>query len=957
MTDFWKRLWYIKVDRNSKRPLESGWGFSEDEPFSNRDTVYSFEEVNPANDYAYLAHQDYTLGVLDLDLYKDACPVDDLDDIQVPDNPLVIKSPSGGIHIPFFVAEDCSVKVNPEFSDWIDLKGKLGRGYVLAPQEGNDYEITNESDPPIIDPRTRDWVTVFSYEEDTPLLVEETNPDVDREHDTGPVTTDGSSVLWDLTLRDVMSVSPGYRGPNPLGHHGESRDYFVFKETTDGYLAYDHKHSATYQPLTYLLCEAGVRPNSDPEGRLSDYEKFQAWKHAKEAGYIAEDDQIPYVALRGVAVKNDIAGELEDGWRLPSRAYDDALAFVEREYGLDPNRSQPYSLISTVQQPTGWRDRRHEMDIGKHHVHDRVQAAVEDAIQSYSAVLINSLPTTGKSHSTVKAIAVCDEPATILTGRGRVEMYEQYREWAKASDLETYKLPSRTDCPVFRGEHGETQKQMVEQFVSNGAGVSEVHQHLSDELACMGDDNCPYLRRWDFDPKDYDVLIGHYVHAHLTNVVAGRVVVIDEFPGAAYETELGNGLPGWVSEWLDIDWTELLERRHDMDLRRRLVHHFVAPNGTETVEPDPGLAFQGIHAHTPVAVATLLYGDDLGNGFLSASFGDIRTAFNRQTQTWHSLTPPDTLGYAKSIIGLDGTPTQVLWDLAMGLGFDHRQVLDDSERRTYLKNTLGHEYVRTTPFVKTPGANGTYVNVAEDFTLFDEVLETHGEEPGLVTSRRALQKYKNEDEFQFDENEVLYYGNLLGSNKLADKQVGIVAYSQHPGDGFIQKWGGYYGDGVERRTIEGEKTRGVDLSYTGFGDDILTHMRENQTLQAVLRFGRTGKGARVYIHTNTLPEWVEIDHEVSISRFGEKQQEIVQAVLEQDSEFARRDLDVSASRQWTTDFLSSLVDREFLECEELRGRYYYRVAGDPPARGMVDFHRYVDMDESGQTLGVRSSTD
>jgi hypothetical protein len=35
-------------------------------------------------------------------------------------------------------------------------------------------------------------------------------------------------------------------------------------------------------------------------------------------------------------------------------------------------------------------------------------------------------------------------------------------------------------------------------------------------------------------------------------------------------------------------------------------------------------------------------------------------------------------------------------------------------------------------------------------------------------------------------------------------------------------------------------------------------MREHDTLQAAMRFGRDGNGAVVYVHTDTLPEWVPL---------------------------------------------------------------------------------------------------
>lgn len=626
MNDFWERLWYIKVDAETKRPIESGWGFNEEAPFGKRDTVYGFNEVNPAINYAYLAHQDRVLGVLDLDVYKEEAP-DNLGEIKVPSNPLVIRSPSGGVHIPFFVAEDCAVRVNPEYSDWIDLKGELGSGYVIAPQSGTSYEITNEAEPVTVDPSTDDWVDVFSYD-NSPLLVEEPKQKTaTRDHDSEPVAREGSSALWELTLTDVAPVSAGERCNNPLGHHGDSEGYYVVAE--DGETAYDFKYDVTYNGLVYVLCEAGVRPASDPEGQLSDYEKFQAWKHAKEKGYIAEDDEVPYSALCGVANKRGLVDETDDG--LSGSVYYEAIDFIETECGLETGRTpEPYGVVSTGT-PDVWRDRRDEITIPKREVHSRVEGTIIHAIRSNGATLVDSIPSTGKSRSSTKAVAECVHrtPATILTGRGRKEMYEKYASWAESEGLSSWRLASRDDCPTFREEHGDSWKQTVEQLANLGVSISEIHRRL--EPPCTHD-RCDYMARCDFDPMDYDVLIGHYVHAHLYPAVSGRAVIIDEFPDQAFEVALGPELPTMVSNYLDavglpdVGWTEFMERRDDKHLKRRLSSEFMDPDGMMTIEPKPSLAYDGIHAATPIAVASLLYGEDLGNGWETWSFETVRAA-------------------------------------------------------------------------------------------------------------------------------------------------------------------------------------------------------------------------------------------------------------------------------------------------------------------------------------------
>ncbi|PHQ47453.1 hypothetical protein DJ68_01775, partial [Halorubrum sp. C3] len=156
---------------------------------------------------------------------------------------------------------------------------------------------------------------------------------------TDAVDTDGDhSALFDLTIRDVTGLSEGYRGPNPLGHHGESENYCVL--LGDHGVLYDHKYKAAYNALTYLLVDAGERRPASPNGRLEDGEVFAAWRHAKREGCIPDDDPIPHRALQYVAREHGLMedGDLMDGWKLPREAYNAALATVRDEYGVAPRR-------------------------------------------------------------------------------------------------------------------------------------------------------------------------------------------------------------------------------------------------------------------------------------------------------------------------------------------------------------------------------------------------------------------------------------------------------------------------------------------------------------------------------------------------------------------------------------------------------------------------------------------
>jgi len=157
-----------------------------------------------------------------------------------------------------------------------------------------------------------------------------------------PLSDDASdsshSALFDLDIRDASGLDWDYRGASPLGHHGESETYFVLINERD--VAFDHKYKAAYNALTYLLVDAGERPPDSPNGRLDDSEVFAAWRHAKQEGILSDDDPIPRRALRHVAVDHGHceSGDIEDGWKLPRDAHDDALDTLEEEYGLNPGR-------------------------------------------------------------------------------------------------------------------------------------------------------------------------------------------------------------------------------------------------------------------------------------------------------------------------------------------------------------------------------------------------------------------------------------------------------------------------------------------------------------------------------------------------------------------------------------------------------------------------------------------
>jgi len=82
--------------------------------------------------------------------------------------------------------------------------------------------------------------------------------------DTRTTATGRGSALYDLDIRDVTGLPWDYRGPNPLGHHGDSENYFVLDDGSG--LGYDHKYKKACNALTYLLVDAGDRDAAAPNG-------------------------------------------------------------------------------------------------------------------------------------------------------------------------------------------------------------------------------------------------------------------------------------------------------------------------------------------------------------------------------------------------------------------------------------------------------------------------------------------------------------------------------------------------------------------------------------------------------------------------------------------------------------------------------------------------------------------
>ncbi|MGB9987456.1 winged helix-turn-helix transcriptional regulator [Salarchaeum japonicum] len=496
-------------------------------------------------------------------------------------------------------------------------------------------------------------------------------------------------------------------------------------------------------------------------------------------------------------------------------------------------------------------------------VRDKCLKAIEEAYAETQPVLIDALPGTGKSYAAVEAASATETPITILTSRGRKGRYAEIESWCQTHGLSSKILPNADeDCPTFDGKHGPQLKRRFKKYRELGITVSDLHAHWNPP--CQNGSACPYQAAWNFQPENYDVIIGHYTHAYVEKVIENRVVVSDEIPSDAFLTkfeDLQTTITNFLQQTSGIPFPNYFSLISNNDSKNTELalnwfeNRGINIGGSKQIL-DPTTT--DYHIHAPLLVLGILVSEPLGNNWSRASLGGGQVFAHNQNGNEMSVLTPPTLTNAKNVIALDGTPTLRLYDLMFNVGFEQKQVLSDSEREEYIRNTQNLKIVQTELKYIRPYTSGNNVNVDRDEALLREVIAVHGDDPAVISSDRALGKLKARN-IPMSPNST-HYGNLRGSNKLAKEDVGVILGSPHYGDEFIERWAALFGF-----EASGSKS-GTAKSYGAFGDELLQHMRENEVLQAIFRFARDGSGATVYVNTGAIPPWLPREIALGVSR-------------------------------------------------------------------------------------------
>lgn len=489
--------------------------------------------------------------------------------------------------------------------------------------------------------------------------------------------------------------------------------------------------------------------------------------------------------------------------------------------------------------------------------------SIKESYKGEEDIIIDALPGMGKTHGAIKATDETEIQITILVGRGNNGQYQEVQGWCEDYGLSYKQLPSSyRDCPTISGEKGGQLAREQKTYMKYGLTAGTLHQF--QDLPCEENGPCSYLDSWNFEPNDFDVLIGHYLHAHVPKVTENRTVVFDEFPGDVFITKLDSeqNITEFLKECNGIpfsNYVDLLSNRNDRERRSAALNWYENRGfGLEEIAPvfynDSGTR----HALAPLGVLALLQTGELGNGWESGPLREGEWAVVNQEDNIIYLLRPPALSQANCTIGLSGTPIYRFWELVLGIDFDVNRVLSNKERRDYIRDSQNLHIIQTEDKYTHPYSSGYHSDSERDAALIEEIHRKHGTVPAVITSGEVLKQIRQEN-VQIDSDSA-YYGNIRGSNSLAKKDVGLILGSPHPGDKEIKKWAAFFGEAATR------SGSGANLSYGPFGDRVLKHLRENEVLQAIFRFARDGSGATVYVNTAAIPRWLPRQWAIGVHR-------------------------------------------------------------------------------------------
>lgn len=424
---------------------------------------------------------------------------------------------------------------------------------------------------------------------------------------------------------------------------------------------------------------------------------------------------------------------------------------------------------------------------------------IEQGLIAESPVLIEAPPISGKTTSSLRLAAQCEDPVTYLAGR--IDLYEEAID--ELNDLDEsvvyHKIPSpHRHCPTFAGEFGESEAAAVRRLYSKGVSGYKIHYSESDGAytPCMADDGCEYidiLQAIGDDVEEIDVLVGHHSHLNRQKYVEDRLVIIDEFNPDPFVKRFPSpeqpdvtDAPGLIiTEFIDSlrefqqknspdvrfpvnkcrDVTDIIENRTNPEVRSQAFDWFrefgVGRDRAEDFEFMNVSSYRHNSAHmmAPLLTFSLFSMQKLSPGVEVAPSDNsqIKDAWqqtdignsgyrvfrNRNTGVMYALQPPKFLDTASQLIALDGTPTVELWNTVFApvQDYSHRKVMSRDMFTTFLTEALSMSFIQTGNGMNHY-AGGEVSD--KDETRFHDIHTIENSKFPLISTKQALEVYRRQ---------------------------------------------------------------------------------------------------------------------------------------------------------------------------------------------------------------------
>jgi DNA-binding transcriptional ArsR family regulator len=309
-----------------------------------------------------------------------------------------------------------------------------------------------------------------------------------------------------------------------------------------------------------------------------------------------------------------------------------------------------------------------------------------------------------------------------------------------------------------------------------------------------------------------------------------------------------------------------------------------------------------------------------------------RTVLDRNGHGARIHTPPSRTsgsGDDAPLVGLDATGRAELWSNALGEPVETADIHDTPEERAaFLEDALDLRVLQAADRPRPYEGDPTTKDTDGDVALLEAIAEEYsglqaprerGDDPvavgkpAAITTKGVRGVLENDTRLDDVVAEWENYGNLTGDNQLGDHRLAAILGSQHYGDHAIERFCALAGEEVDTDRVGG---RGADLEYgSGLANAYLQHMREDQTMQAILRFTRGDSGATVVARTSALREDLPVVGDAQVvETWSDTATEVARAYRRLGAEFTIADVAdaVDVTRRQVRRVLAELAEAGYI---------------------------------------------